>query len=118
MTRVIFSACARFAWDLQNRSVSALGRFRFFEVQRLYKTIGTCRDHRKTPYWIDFRFFQGPDYIVFTVYMLYKLLNSGWFWVLGIMIGDNMTKSAGNSVMGTTVISSVSNKIYLITLYC
>jgi hypothetical protein len=41
--RVIFPVYARFllAWDLQNRSVSALRRFRFIEVQRLHKTIGT-----------------------------------------------------------------------------
>jgi hypothetical protein len=46
-------------WDLQNRSVSAFRRFRFIEVQRLYKTIATCRDHRKVPYWIVFRFIQS-----------------------------------------------------------
>jgi hypothetical protein len=58
---VIFPVYAKFllAWDLQNRSVSALRRFRFIEVQRLYKTIGTCRDHRKIPYWRVFRFIQG-----------------------------------------------------------
>jgi hypothetical protein len=60
--RVIFPVYARFllVWDLQNLSVSALRRFRFIEVQRQYKTIGTCRDHRKILYWIIFRFIQGP----------------------------------------------------------
>ena len=68
-TRVIFPAYVRIflAWDLQNRSVSALWRFRFIEVRRPYKTIGIRRDHRKIPYWIVFRFIQGPLYTVFTV---------------------------------------------------
>jgi hypothetical protein len=57
-----FPIYARFllTWNLQNRSVSALRRFRFIDVQRLYKTIGTCQDHRKISYWIIFRFIQGP----------------------------------------------------------
>jgi hypothetical protein len=60
--RVIFPVYARFLleWDLQKRSVFALRRFCFAEVQRLYKIIGTCRDHRKILYWIIFRFIQGP----------------------------------------------------------
>jgi hypothetical protein len=53
----IFPVYARFllVWDLQNRSVSAL-RFRFIEVQRLHKTIETCRNHRKIPYCRVFSF--------------------------------------------------------------
>jgi hypothetical protein len=72
--RVIFPIYARFllACDLQNRPVSSLKRFRFIEVQRLYKTIGTYRDHRKIPYWIVFRFIQGPLYTVSLVYCIMK----------------------------------------------
>jgi hypothetical protein len=62
---VIFPPYARFllTWDLQNRSVSALGKFRFIEIQRLYKTIETCRDQRKITYWIIFRITQFLLYL-------------------------------------------------------
>jgi hypothetical protein len=52
-------------WNLQNCSVSTLGRFRFIAIQHLYKTIETCRDHRKISYWLVFRFIQGSHYTVF-----------------------------------------------------
>jgi hypothetical protein len=48
-TCVIFPVYARFllAWDLQNRSVPALRRLRFINVQRLYKTIERAKTIEK-----------------------------------------------------------------------
>ncbi|GBM26112.1 hypothetical protein AVEN_87267-1 [Araneus ventricosus] len=38
---------------------------------------------------------------------IYKLLNKGWFWVLGVMIGEDLQKISGKRVMRTIAIDRV-----------
>ncbi|GBN29658.1 hypothetical protein AVEN_118166-1, partial [Araneus ventricosus] len=46
---------------------------------------------------------------------MYKLLNEGWFWILGAVIGEDLHKFSGSRVLRTIAIDnsvSDSNQIY------
>lgn len=51
---------------------------------------------------------------------MYIFLNGEWFWVLGVTIDEDMSKSAANFAMGTDAIDNFSFEIYLIryTQFC
>lgn len=43
----------------------------------------------------------------------YKTFKREWFWVLEVMIGEYISKAAGNFAMGTTAIGIHSYEIYI-----
>ncbi|GBO35592.1 hypothetical protein AVEN_191415-1 [Araneus ventricosus] len=42
-----------------------------------------------------------------SVIHIYKLFNEGWFWVLGVMIGEDLQKFSESRVMRTIAIGRV-----------